>query len=810
MGEAKTADQIEAKVQVHALSPLLLYIFKNNVDSLPIRIYNKRMSYKTENREEKAVQIRKILILFAALMSLTAAALADLPYTQYTQAEVEQFVYHMPKGLVYTEVRPAQDGHAEIVVDSAQSNWTYIAAQAALLEGVEFTFNVPMIAGAAHSKSGAIFVDSEYYATLDDAMVELDGFVSGQGYDRESPGGWGMLADVSNETSTIIPTVYDQNKPMLVMTQYYDDSDNLLDTKYATLYITYTDASAQRVEFAGVPAGRLSNTTSLTDVGEVSISEGLVNYEMNAGFGGQISLTVTPPAGTKRYSVKNGGSIGLGNGVSECNGDLQLSIGVSSSNESYTRRSVAFIWLDDQGNVIDVESLAINVSVGDPKPWINYIDEADLSLLDENSFVAGFEGAQELQGIGQTYKDGTITVAPTQENFSVSGTPDQLCLAVYLNAPDGAKTYKHASYDEANVLGEQHNTYKNYLQYVQQDKAHDVPGDGKVRIGELPVFECAEYQNNPGLKVYYDANPTDRANGHVIMVEWYGESGNLLQRQALIVQFETMAMEVKTIVEAVVPDAVQNPTLIAENASSSSGYALQVMSYPQTGEAQRHYELRLLDSNGDAQPVSALKSDVQLLIPYPDGTNQNSEEQFAINHYTADEPPKVQEVFSEAKGNLIRTEAGLLLTVKSLSPFVISWEKPGHELVYTASGNTLTQRCERCGHSATATLEIKSDFAKGEKVSAVVDVSAEWLGDKPAIFYASKDGQALASVPTASGSYSVSMTMGNAKVTCYFTIADPEILPQTGDDSLPLTVLFTVMLMSVAGVIWLGRKRRIN
>lgn len=750
------------------------------------------------------MKIRKILILFVVLVSLTAAALADQTYTQYTQAEVEKIVYHMPEGLSYTA--KAQAGHAEVMVDSAKSDWTYIAAQAALFDNVEFTFDMPMMDGAAHSKSGAIWVNPGYYATFDDAMSELYLLVSNELYDREAPRGWGMLADVSDETSTVIPTVYDQSRPILMMTLYYSDSDELIGVKYATLYITYTDASAQRVEFAGVPAERVRNTASLTGVGEVSISRGLVNYQMNAGFGGQISLTVTPPDGAKRYSVENGGSVGLSDG--ECNGDLQLSFNVSSQNDSYLRQSVAFVWLDDQRNVIDVESLAINVSVGDPKPWINY--EADLELPDENGFVAVFEGVQELSGIGQTYKDGTITVAPTRENFMVSGTPDQIRIAVYLKAPEGAETYKYASYSEGNLLGEQHGTYNNYLQYIQREEAHAVNGDGNVRIEEIPVFKCAEYKNDPGLKVYYDANSTDRANGQMIMVEWYGKSGNLLLRQGLAVRFETMAMEVKTIVEVDVPDTAQNPTLIAEKASS--GYALQVMSYPQTGEAQRHYELRLLDSNGDAQPVSALGSDVQLLIPYPDGTNQNSEEQFAVNHYTTDEPPEVQEVFSEAKGNITRTEAGLLLTVKSLSPFVISWEKPvhEHELVYTASGNTLTQKCEACGHSATATLEIKNDFVKGEKVDAIVNVSDGWLGDKPAISYASNDGQALASAPAASGLYSVSMTMGNAKVTCYFTIADPEVLPQTGDDSLPLTVLIAVMLLAVAGVIWLGRKRRIN
>lgn len=750
------------------------------------------------------MKIQRILILLAVLVSLTAAALADQTYTPYTQAEVNSFVYHMPAGLSYTV--SAQEGHAQVLVDSAKTDWTQVAAQSALLDGVEFTFDVPTVGNAAHSKSGSFFVDPTYYDTLDEAMDDLYRTLE----PGNNSGGWGTLAAVSDGTSTIIPTVYDQNKPMLVMGLYYDGSGQLISARYATLYITYTDASAKRVEFAGVPAERMENKTALSGASKVSMSQGLVNYELEAGAGSQVSLTVTPPDGAKCYSMKNGSSVGLGNGKSDCNGDLQLSIGVPAQNDAYIRRKVAFIWIGENDSVLGVESLAVNVSVGDPKPWINYESGLELPDASKGEIQYAIEGVQELKGIKPVYEDGTITVAPTNEDFLVSGEPDQMRLAISLKAPDGAATYKYASYDESNILGVQEGAYERFQQYVQQENARAVPDGGTVRIGELSVFKCAEYQNDPGLKVYYDANPTDRANGHIIMVEWYAKDGTPLSRQALAIQFESMAVEVKTIVEVAVPDAAQDPTLIAEKASS--GYALQVMSYPQTGDAQRHYELRLLNSNGEVQPVSALGSNAQLLIPYPDGMDQSSEEQFAINHYTTGEPPEVQEMFSEARGNITRTQAGLLLTVKSLSPFVISWGKPvhEHELVYTASGSTLTQTCRSCGHSATATLEIKDSFAKGEKVSASVSVSAGWQGDKPAIAYASKDGQALAAAPTASGSYSVSMTMGDAKVTCYFTIADPAVLPQTGDDSLPLTVLVALMLLSAAGVIWLSRRKRID
>ena len=62
----------------------------------------------------------------------------------------------------------------------------------------------------------------------------------------------------------------------------------------------------------------------------------------------------------------------------------------------------------------------------------------------------------------------------------------------------------------------------------------------------------------------------------------------------------------------------------------------------------------------------------------------------------------------------------------------------GHDLTYSASGSTITQKCTRddCGHTATATLSANDATYIGSAIEAKVQYSGEWSGTAPSLRYA--------------------------------------------------------------------------
>ena len=64
-------------------------------------------------------------------------------------------------------------------------------------------------------------------------------------------------------------------------------------------------------------------------------------------------------------------------------------------------------------------------------------------------------------------------------------------------------------------------------------------------------------------------------------------------------------------------------------------------------------------------------------------------------------------------------------------------EALGHDLTYTESGSTITQKCKRdgCGHTATATLSANDATYTGSAIEATVQCSGDWSGAAPSLRY---------------------------------------------------------------------------
>lgn len=614
------------------------------------------------------MKIQKIFLLFAAMMILTAGVLAAPNYTPFTAEEVGRFVYHMPTGLSYTTT--AQEGHAEVLVDSGKTNWNNVAASSAMFDAVEFSFDMPKIDGVASCKSGAMYVSPEWYSSLQEGMDDLYANIK-NALSGSSGGGW--LADVSAETSTIVPSTYDKDKPMVAMMICYDENNQEICVRYATMYITYTDPGAQHIELAGVPKERI---TALPEGDDVSVSNGAVNYTLKTCPAEQkVKIDVTAPSGAKSYEVK--GTLDCAQKMGECNSPVKLEVG-NLKEQDYQRRIETFFWYDGgldasgkpTGNLIGVERLAVNVSIGDPKVFLYYDEQVDV-IENTISYTVSRNGGQDtLSGVKMDYADGILTVSPSGGTIQAEEDLTQYGLNVTLTAPSNAQTYRFSSYSEGNVFTTQG---KDYLKDgLKNEKLHEVSG-GKAALDTLPLFKKTTYSGDAGLTVYYDANATDKANGHVFLIQWYSDENGLnpIGIQGCVVQFETLATTVSNSVMSQVPVEANTPVLAADGAPT--GYELRVKSYPQKSEdgTQIHYELSLLNDAGEEVPLDKIGGSAELFIPYPKGVDMENI-QATVHHYS------VSGEFKEAFGGyggleLQYVKGGVVIKVQSLSPFVLSW-----------------------------------------------------------------------------------------------------------------------------------------
>lgn len=259
--------------------------------------------------------MRMLKILFLCLVltvvAVGAGAESVVEAKPFTVEEMENFDYSgLPKGLSYT-IQNISEGHAELVVDSAKTNWDWVSGYSELIGVVEATVNMPMIEGAAYARGEAFLDNTNQYADL---MDEMEGVLNDRG-DKlmpYAPGGWVQMADVSFETSTVKPSVYDATEFMFFGGFYYNENQELIAKKYATLYISYTNSGAQSIQMPNVPKERMNPSVNGA-FGNVKCMDGLVEYELDETFNGtKVQFDVASYPGADRCEIKGAGN-GAGN-----------------------------------------------------------------------------------------------------------------------------------------------------------------------------------------------------------------------------------------------------------------------------------------------------------------------------------------------------------------------------------------------------------------------------------------------------------------------------------------------------------------
>ena len=194
--------------------------------------------------------------------------------------------------------------------------------------------------------------------------------------------------------------------------------------------------------------------------------------------------------------------------------------------------------------------------------------------------------------------------------------------------------------------------------------------------------ESAEAQETLAQQtVFLPADMTGENAGAAQVIYWYASETDAdpFLIEYMIDTREEFVLTQESKAQVTLGESVTIPVFLIDAAHEKTDCYLIINTYPQADGHYIYYELQLVnrDDDGTETPVTLDPGlTYRLFIPYPEGYGKNSEDvTFIIRHLNSQH--KVTEIFDESgHGGIERTEDGLIITIKSLSPFELIWYAP--------------------------------------------------------------------------------------------------------------------------------------
>lgn len=524
------------------------------------------------------------------------------------------------------------------------------------------------------------------------------------------------LARYVESSSMMQPSTIYKGFTFCLLVRWFDQSNNEVCSEQLNVSITFTSDAMFKIDRKKVPASSIrgafvsgSQNNTLVELSESvysrTINDGDVLYEIpdvadvaandltTKVFVPQAVLNSGAESSKWRCRISAPGS----SWEESIMGDAQsgyyitFTLPVPQENDQVESGSYSLIWECD-GEVKDYGALNIRIISGDPLPWPEYVLEwktisgrrMDMSAFSEIS--------------------GAIDVSYTDEHgflhFGMKGTSlpaiDGLEHKRYnpvVGVPDGAVAYSFHHVSMSEIYGSQLvDWYKDDFEKELFKTANRITlpdGAKSVTLAGSNLF-MAYHPSSNGVSsaeacailddqtVYLPADMTGENAGTVQVVCWYKENSSdpfLIEYMIVTREEFVLTQETKAVTE--LPDeSVTIPVFLIDSAHGKNDCYLIINTYPQSEGNYVYYELMLVErvAGQEDKPV-ALDPDLtyRIHIPYPKGVGKNSENiTFIIRHLNQNH--EVTEVFDETgSGGIERTENGVLITVKSLSPFEVVW-----------------------------------------------------------------------------------------------------------------------------------------
>lgn len=452
----------------------------------------------------------------------------------------------------------------------------------------------------------------------------------------------------------------------------------------ALMRLTFSDYSPVQVSLSQLTADDIIPDTSYPSV-KHSFESDWVVYNDSDTQKKTLTTGVRLPAKNLSVTYRVGGSGEMACEVSDGIAYLPFELpGYDSVSEAAYR----LIFRNADNTMHSVSVLTIRGVQGSPRPYPAYYGEM-------HAYAAGELSAQlqgGIPGTGLTYDPATgilhFKVDSEVLAAAKSYDPTLAQARVEILPPESANYYEFGSVGGTNIYDP--------TKYGPQRPSGDrrpVVGyryDQDVGIDYTDFFKAEDFPLHDGKTAWYITNTYPELvgpyAGRVETVYWYANADDEepIHISYFIKKFDPIATisyhKVVSSRNDVLDGRTSSPCLIVE---SDNIEMLKAELYP-SAENTQYYELEAQDSNGNAV---SLNRNATVFIAYPDGYDQESFMALnpAIIHYTDD--MKIVEVFEE---DIEYTAHGMFVTVRSLSPFVLTWggEDTGNTGAGEDTGNT--------------------------------------------------------------------------------------------------------------------------
>lgn len=592
-------------------------------------------------------------VMCAALTLLLtcSCALAD----GFTAVPKERMYLHLPDGMAASEQR--SDGEMKLAINTAKTDWglalvessdtSYVCVDTGIVAPAHAAYYVAEFGNGTDEEAldglnlqteeaaSDGFNDEYYQVTWDDRTLRNGQVVAFCVNDYR------IIQPFEEDCSIYVRWFDSDQKEICTEKLHFTNTHTVSRGVYAPLYLIDSEDILANVD-------SLSGVQSRTAPGEVVYTVGAQSSKQNR----QVITGVRMPEGAVRCE-----SVSLFDGNETLTTrDGYALVKTRLPRTGAPKTTVGLKFYDGEDHLIGCGSLAIQCRTSEMEPWAAYMNGWDHVPADHLSIAINGQS-----GIQMPYEDGILSydyseIVSDPEllrncTAQVSVTPPEKAAFVRMNCSGGGEGLlgNHGNIDEVN----------DWISWC----------DPEAVTGQYSAFETrilSEINTYDGVTLFVPNTPTLLDAGLIYYFYWYESEEAAKENKPFAIWWfaERSAPFVKTIV---------NPLQKTESGLSSGydgavavgdeGLSLVTEYYLQEGENAQHYELHLVDANGNA--VSPDR-DMVIYLPYPEGCAYDDGTTYTLRHYAAGG-------VSEHVTTLTPTEIGLRFEISSFSPFVLTW-----------------------------------------------------------------------------------------------------------------------------------------
>ena len=661
----------------------------------------------------------KALLIALLLMLLTiSSALAE-----FDAVPESRIHFTKPDGLK-ADVSTS-DGLLRIAVNTEDTDWEALLNTS--YDGDMKSIILPLQVSAPTGATGSVSSTFRYKNSTppDEVFEEILADVKyNSGIEPGSSARWFLEAAQYIASSEMMqPSTLYTDYTFLMLYRWYDNGGAVVRTEQLQVIISFTSSGMFKVERKATPKGniragfvRAENSSSFTQVGSdvmnTTVQDGSVLYEIpdisaiGTENNGRIYTFVAVPQAliNSGKPVENWWCTNsfMGNvHTIEIQGDsavgyyIELPIPFPGVNGEIESESYALSWGYEE-KTVDYGTLDIRIVCGDPMPWPAYVSgwktvpkaHMDLSKYDVLKDTMDITYDRDTGILHFGMKGNTLP--------SVDGLDNMNWKPVVKLPEEGAAAYNCWNISTNELYGSQ---FTAEMQ-AAMEKALSRPENRKViPAGATSVtldgssLFIAYHPSMQGVSsaeaqevlakqtVYLSAGMTGKYAGDTQVIYWYKNASDSepFKVEYLIDTREEFALLQESKAQLELGEEVTLPVFLIDSAHEKTDCHLIIRTYPQADGQYIYYELQLI-SREEGKPDEPVKLEpgltYRLHIPYPKGYNKASEDvTFIIRHLNNNH--EVTEIFDESGfGGIERTEDGLIITIKSLSPFELIWYAP--------------------------------------------------------------------------------------------------------------------------------------